>query len=326
MSQAERHPSPPDLSQLEFRQIVGLLESTDAEAAFETPDRVDFPARFPELAGVEVRDVVIDGMHGEVAGRVYRGSGAGGPGLVWVHGGAFIGGGLDMPEAHWVSLVLAAQGFPVLSLDYRKALRGVHYPAPSDDVLAGWLWARAHAGELGAAPEDLHLGGASAGGNLVAGVTKRLRDGAGPLPASLVLVYPAVHAELPPFSRELEQKLDVDEAASSGSPTTLLFKSEQYREMTFQYAGSEDVMGDPYAFAPNGDLTGQPPVFIMNSETDSLRASGEAYGDGLRLAGVEVTVETVPGTHHGHLSGPEEPGALYSVERLATWLRDHHTA
>ena len=35
-----------------------------------------------------------------------------------------------MLEAHWVSLALAARGFGVLSLDYRKALRGVHYPVP----------------------------------------------------------------------------------------------------------------------------------------------------------------------------------------------------
>ena len=41
--------------------------------------------------------------------------------------------------------------------------------------------------------------------------------------------------------------------------------------MNLQYAGSEDLLGDPYAFAPNGDLGGQPPVFILNSDVDVLR-------------------------------------------------------
>ena len=38
-------------------------------------------------------------------------------GFVWVHGGAFVFGDLDMPEAHEVGLALAARGVPVLSVD-----------------------------------------------------------------------------------------------------------------------------------------------------------------------------------------------------------------
>jgi len=299
-----------------FRQFVENLESLDAETLLGAVDTTDLLRRFPELADVDVRDVAIDGMHGDVAGRMYRGADAGSTGFVWVHGGGFVAGDLEMPEAHWVSLVIASHGFPVLSLDYRKALRGVHYPVPSNDVLAGWLWAIVHADEMGAEPDDLHLGGASAGANLVAGVTKRLRDGAGALPSSLALVYPIVHCELPPLSAELREKL----AAGESGPS---FPAAIVREMNLQYAGSEGVLGDPYAFAANGNVTGQPPVFILNSEIDSLRASGEAYAEDLRFAGIEVTVVTEPGTRHGHLNGPDQPGAFSSIDRLTTWLRNH---
>ncbi len=302
----------------EFQQIVEMLESNDAALELGLKSASDLLERFPELADVDARDIVIDGLHGDVPGRVYRGPQQGGTGLVWVHGGAFIGGDLDMLEAHWVSLALAARGFAVLSLDYRKALRGVHYPVPSDDILAGWLWATTHADELAAQPDDLHLGGASAGANLVAGVTKRVRDGAGPLPASLILLYPIVHPELPPLSSELREKLATEKAAVS-------LPAETVREFNLQYAGSEDVFGDPYAFAVNGPLAGQPPVYILNSEVDFLRASGEAYAEDLRTAGVDITVETEPGTHHGHVNGPDEPGAVSSIDRLTTWLRDHGT-
>ena len=75
-------------------------------------------------------------------------------------------------------------------LDYRKALHGVRFPAASNDVLGGWRWAVEHTDELGVDVARLHLGGASAGANLVAGVAKRLRDGAGRAPASVVLAYP----------------------------------------------------------------------------------------------------------------------------------------
>ena len=96
--------------------------------------------------------------------------------------------------------------------------------------------------------------------------------------------------------------------------------------MNLQYAGSEDALDDPYTFAPNGDVSGQPPVFILNSDVDVLRASGEAYADALRAAGVDVTVEMEPETRHGHVNEPEHPGASRSIERITTWLRDHAVA
>jgi acetyl esterase len=301
---------------LEFRQIVELAETVDPGASPIPAASSDLLEAFPELAAVEVRDVTIEGRHGDVAGRVYGGRDTAGTAFVWVHGGGFIGGDLEFPEAHWVALAIAASGFPVLSLDYHKALRGVHYPVPSDDVLDGWLWATAHADELSAAPDDLHLGGASAGGNLAAGVTKRLRDGAGPLPTSLVLVYPIVHADLPPFPSDLHEKLAADDAARG-------FSASMVRDMNLQYAGSEDLLGDPYAMPANGELGGQPPVLILNCDIDGLRASGEAYADALRAAGVDVTVEMEPGTHHGHLNEPDRPAASRSIERVTTWLRQH---
>ena len=72
----------------------------------------------------------------------------------------------------------------VVCYDYAKCVEGVHHPVPSDDVLDAWLFVAGHEEEFGVAPGQLHFGGASAGAHLVAGVTKRLRDGAGPLPAS----------------------------------------------------------------------------------------------------------------------------------------------
>jgi acetyl esterase len=293
-----------------------MLESQDGDVPSSAMDMTDIFARFPELADVAVRDIVIEGPHGDTPGRVYGLGEGGATGFVWVHGGAFIGGDLEMPEAHWVSLAVAARGFVVLSLDYHKALRGVHYPVLSDDILAGWKWATNHADELGVRPGDFHLGGASAGANLVAGVTKRLRDGAGRRPASLVLVYPIVHPELPPLPTELQEAL-----ASEESPVS--FPLQTVHDFNLQYAGSERLFSDEYAFAANGALAGQPPIYILNSEIDILRASGERYGEDLRTAGVDVTVETEPGTHHGHLNEPDQPAALASIARLASWLEAH---
>ncbi len=277
----------------------------------ESPDTAELVAHYPNLAAVEVRDVAIAGRHGEVRARHYRVPGdLSGAGLVWVHGGGFIGGDLDMAESHWVGLTIAARGFPVLAVEYTKCLDGVHYPVPSDDILDAWLWACANSVELGTTADRLHIGGASAGGNLTAGVVKRLRDDASPMPASLVLVYGLVHPELPPMSESLATSV-----AQLGS-----FTPEAVRGINLMYVDDEAGLADPYAFAANGDTSGQPPVYVLNSEADSLRASGEAYAAQLENAGVVVKVEFEPGTGHGHLNQPFLPGGERSLDRIAEWL------
>lgn len=298
-----------------MRQWIESLESMTPEQVREvmppgaTTDQLR--ALFPEVAAVELVDVAIEGPHGDVPARSYRVPGEhAGQAFVWVHGGGFIAGDLDMPEANWVALMVAARGIPVLSVDYRKCLHGIRYPVPSDDVLAAWQWAVANAALLGTTEDRLHLGGASGGANLVAGVTKRLRDGAGPMPRSLILVYPLVHKELPTGSEQLA--------------SAAMLTPEVVRDINLNFVGSEAALDDPYAFAANGDVAGQPPVFILNSEIDTLRASGEAYACQLEAAGVAVTVEHEPGTEHGHLNEPSSPASARSIERIVGWI-DRHT-
>jgi acetyl esterase/lipase len=267
---------------------------------------------FPELGDVRIHSREINGRGGPIQVRSYRSVElTSGIGMVWVHGGGFIFGHLDMDEAHWVALALAAHGIAVLSVDYRKCLHGVCYPAPADDVLDAWLWGRQHAEELGMDASAMHIGGASAGACLTAGVTKRLRDGEGPLPASLVLVYGVLHAELPAPTDDLRRALEREQ-----------IESESGSFLHRNYAGSEAACRDPYAFAGNGDVSNQPPVYILNSEADRLRASGELYADRLRAAGVPVQVEFEPNTVHGHLNEPYSAGAPRSIDRIVKWLHD----
>jgi acetyl esterase len=296
-----------------WRGVIASLEaSTPEELQAKMPGTgtPQLVRDFPEFGAVEFRDLDIEGPGGPVPARSYwrRNSGRG-TGLVWIHGGGFIFGHLDMDEAHWVALALAARGITVVSVDYRKCLHGVHYPVPSDDVLAAWLWAMKHAGRVGIDRRSMHIGGASAGGNLAAGVTKRLRDGAGPTPSSTVLVYPVLHSPLPPPSATLRDALaqrNLDAAPGSFLETN--------------YAGSDAALRDPYAFAGNGDVSRQPPVYILNAEADALRASGELYASQLQSSGVVVRVEFEPDTIHGHLNEPYSEGGRRSIDRIAAWL------
>lgn len=288
------------------RQVLGI-ELGDDDFAAPAPAGAQTPAliaRHPHLARVAFEDVAIDGPSGPVPARWYRSSGAGTTALVWIHGGGFVGGDLDTPEAHWVSLELAARGIPVLSADYRKVPQGGTYPVPSDDVLAAWRWSLERV-----VPEGgrLFLGGASAGAALAAALAVRLRDGAGASPAGLVLAYPIVHPTLPPASGE-------------GVDWYVGFTPESVQSMNRAFAGSDEVMADPHAFAGIADVAGMPPTLIVNSENDSLRASGELFAEQLHASAVPVDLELELGTFHGHLSDPASAAAQASIRRIADWI------
>ena len=298
-------------TEVDFRSLplpdVLRLFREQGEPADPRPDidTASLRRRFPHLAGVEATDVRVDGPGGRVVpARLYRDASAeaSGRALVWVHGGAFIGGHLDMPESNWVALELAARGIPVLAVDYVKCLGDVHFPDPSDDVLAGWKHAVSHAEELFGVPAfAVFLGGASAGGNLSAGATARLRDAGAPVPVGLVLVYPVVHPNGPQASAEVD-------------PGSL------HGEMAANFAGSEGL-ADPHAFAALGPAAGFPPTFVLVCEHDELRPSGEAFAQQLEAAGVEVEVRLEADADHGHINEPADPTALPTVEAVTAWIR-----
>jgi acetyl esterase len=308
-------PSAPSLDA--FKALVALLEN-DPEAATaaqpQPPSTAALVTKFPSLANVSVTTNDISTAEGAVPGRLYTPTNRH-PfgGFVWVHGGAFLFGDLDMPEANWVGLALASRGVATLSVDYRKAVGSNRFPAASNDVLAAWQWAVANADRFGVTASALHLGGASAGGNLVAGVTKRVRDNAGPSPRSAVLVYPVLHPVLPQPTTEIT-------AAFLRVPGAVEFTPDLTTFINLQYAGTTDALFDPYAFAANGDLSGHPPTLILNAEADQLRASGEAYATALADAGVDVEVLFEPDTGHGYLNEPDLETAWRSIDRIIAWI------
>ncbi|WP_426188322.1 alpha/beta hydrolase [Microbacterium sp. TWP3-1-2b2] len=240
------------------------------------------------------------------------------PALMWAHGGGFRGGDLDMPEAHWTSGALAARGVTVISVDYRHLGGGFHYPAPSDDILTAWTWTLDHADVLGIDIGRTAVGGASAGGNLVAGAVLRLlADEASsvPAPAGVFLAYPTLLADQPTPDAALQALLDANPSA--------IHPPGYVRDMYRNFFGGP-VDDAPLAVVPGravaGELTGFPPVLMINSEIDLLRLSGEVFAEALVAAGIPLELATEPAVLHGHLNRPEESAATDSVDRVARWI------
>jgi len=85
------------------------------------------------------------------------------PIIIDIHGGSWQVGGVR--EDALFSQRMAARGYAVFAIDYRKAPT-FRFPAQRDDVHAAVEWVRANAGPLGADPDRIALVGRSAGGHL----------------------------------------------------------------------------------------------------------------------------------------------------------------
>ncbi len=282
-----------------LRSFEQLMSDPELESRFHAFLQYPWAAPAPE---VPVRDAAVPGPHGPVPVRLYgeprRGQDV--PCLVWLHGGGFTMGDLDMPEADRTAReVHDRSGAFVVSVDYRLAVDGVHYPVPLDDCVAVVRWVRHRAADLGVDPDRITLGGASAGGNLAAGTALRLRDEDGWLPATLLPVYPALHPVLPASTPALD-------ALMAEVPEILRFPPQAVAGITANYVGGPPESADGYAMPGLADLTGLCPTVVVNAEYDDLRASGEAFTVSLAAAGVDVRQELVPGVLHGFLNLPAE--------------------
>ncbi len=263
----------------------------------------------PRAAGVSVRDRPI-GTHG-LRVRIYQPPVAEGvgPGVVFFHQGGFVVGDLDSCDT-FCSRMSAELGAVVVSLDYRLAPEH-RFPAQADDADEAWAWVVEHADALGIDTAKLAVCGDSAGGQMSAALSQRLRDtGASVQPAAQVLVYPSV-----------DQTAEEGSMVSCADTFPLSADTMAWFRSHFLQEGAD--LADPAlspALAPN--LAGLPPAIVVTAGFDPLRDQGLAYALALRAAGVHVIDRCEDSLSHSFLSfGGLVPDAAAAQGRIIDDLR-----
>lgn len=278
-------------------------------------------------ASVHARAGSVDGPHGSIAVRRYAPpstiADTAKPTIVWVHGGAFMWGGLDQPESDAVAHDLAAAGFPVVTLAYRLARfppfqpgflqrptpngePRVMYPVPVDDVAAVIT---AVADE---APNGIIVGGASAGACLAAGaLTRMVGTDTGRAVRGAFYTYGLFHATPPPPTPELRSRL-TGRRRYTHTPRTLEL-------VNLNYAGSRAAMRKPDAFPGGHNLAGFPPTLVVDADHDLMRASARQFARELAAADVPVHYRVMDDAHHAFLNRPHDPAYADAVELICRW-------
>lgn len=265
-------------------------------------------ARAEELYGsrVDVTERRLDLGERSIEVRVHTPVGieAAAPGLLMLHGGAFVGG--DRGAEHARSLRYAAEaGCIVVTPEYRLAPEHP-YPAALDDALAVLEWMRTDLAEIDG--ERLAIGGVSAGGALAAGLALRLNDADALRPRALLLLFPALDDRLVSHSS----------LAFTDSP---VWDAANTREMWSLYL--RGVSADGYAAPARATaLSGLPPTYVLAAEFDPLRDEGVEFASRLIAADVPVDLRVWSGAYHVFDQlAPESGLARASVGDQVQFLR-----
>ncbi|WP_198166705.1 alpha/beta hydrolase [Mycobacterium sherrisii] len=244
---------------------------------------------------LSVSDVRIPGWRGgpEVLARVFaptEGS-APRPTLLYLHGGAYVLGDLELADSTARMLVDRA-GVIVVAVDYRLAPEHP-YPAALEDCYAAMQWAGAAAGRpYGIDAERLGVLGESAGGGLAAALALLVRDRGGPQLAAQFLDAPTVDDRL--NTPSMTTLVDTPAWQAVNSP----YSWRYYLTGTDRPGGTNVPVYAAPGRAAVAELVGLPPTYLTAYEVDPTRDEGLDYGRRLIEAGVPTEIHHYAGAFH----------------------------
>lgn len=206
------------------------------------------------------------------------------PGILWIHGGGYI---LGMKEMVFMSRALdlvKKYGAIVVSPGYRLAWQAP-YPAALKDCYKVLLYMRKHAEELGFNPDQIMVGGESAGGGLCAALCMLARDRGTVNVAFQMPLYPMIDNFDTESSRDNHGKVWNTRKNHLG-----------WRMYLRDMAGQKE---SPYAAAARQvDYKGLPPAYTFVGDGEPFYSETLTFIKNLQKAGVEASVDVYHSNVH----------------------------
>lgn len=222
------------------------------------------------------------------------------PGVLWIHGGGYRLGMASMVHMSRMAPLVRAGKAVVVSPEYRLAGKAP-YPAALDDCYAALLWLRDHADELGAASDQLFVGGESAGGGLAVAMCLAARDRGEVAVAYQMPLYPM---------------LDWRDTASSADNRGRVWNTTRNHWGWKGYLGELWESGEVPALASPAlaeDLSGMPPAYTFVNDGEPFFSETLAYVRKLQAAGMEASCNV----YHGD---------VHAFDMLTPWTREARQA
>lgn len=222
--------------------------------------------------------------------------------IVYLHGGAFVAGGLHSHRRLAAKISIAC-GLPVLNVDYRQ-LPKAHITDSVDDAVHAYR----HLLDNGFAPEKIILAGDSAGGGLAFAAALAIRDRGLPVPRGIVAIAPFA---------------DLDSTRRAAHPNDAIdpVMSAFLLSVPVLHGFAHDGVVDPAWSPVNHDFTGLPPVLIQVGSTEVLRDDAEQLARRCAEAGVPCTLQVWDhAIHDFHVAADVLPDARAAIAEIGQFV------
>ncbi|MBY8989766.1 MAG: alpha/beta hydrolase [Candidatus Lokiarchaeota archaeon] len=226
--------------------------------------------------------------------------------VLYFHGGGYVYGSINTHK-EFMSRISRVSNSRVLLIDYRRAPENP-FPAALEDAITAYKWL---IDSEGIKPENLIIGGESAGGGLTLATLLKLRDTGISLPAAALVLSP--WADLDMTGETIRTKARVDPLAN---PSDLFF-------LASLYVGEDDPK-NPYISPLYGDLKGLPPMIIQVGSAEILLSDAERIAEKAKAADVDVILDIWEDMiHMFQMFALWSPEGQKATEKLGKFIQKH---
>ncbi|KAJ4303239.1 hypothetical protein N0V90_002132 [Kalmusia sp. IMI 367209] len=300
---ADQFSSEPPLEDLTVPEFRALFERVQQHDNIPGVTRTSFAVPFEN--GVEVFVFKADGATGDL------------PVILYLHGGAWIGGSVNTYDSMCRDLALQT-GFAVVFPSYTLAPEA-RYPTQQEQCYATLKWVFENGHSQGLSQDRFAIVGDSAGGQLTVAVTILASTRTPTIPIKFQVL-------LGPVGDTVTSDRD--------TPSEFRFFNGPFNTVPFMRKSIDTYIPLPedrvseLATARNitpEHAAKQPPTLIISSAVDVLRDDGLLFGEALQKAGVECAVVVAHGQLHVSLvleATRKGPTPMAMMQLVATRIKD----
>jgi epsilon-lactone hydrolase len=285
---------------LVVRQMLKAMKEApqqefDLEAARKGLETLS--SSYPLAPDIKVEKTTVQGIPAE---WVVAPNAVDGRAFLYLHGGAYIMGSLNT-HRDLAAKLSRSTATRVLVIDYRLAPENP-FPAAVEDAVKSYRWLVSS----GIAPEQIVIGGDSAGGGLTLATLLSLKDAGDTLPASAVLLSP--WTDLEGTGESMETRKEVDPWLSPDA--TRVTPAMYIRDLDIRHP----LVSPIYA-----NLDRLPPLLVHVGNDEILLEDSVRLVERARAAGVEVSFKVWDDMWHVFQSF-QIPEAAQAIEEIGEFV------
>lgn len=238
------------------------------------------------------------------------------PAVMWIHGGGYMIGMKEMAYMGRAADLVRNHGAVVIAPGYHLSL--FHpFPTALNDCYATLLYIKEHTNELGVNPDQIMVGGESAGGGLTMAISMLARDKGEVNIAFQMPLYPMI------------DNFDTDSSKNNHAKVWNTRKNHLAWSLYLRKDAKSEV--SPYAApARQTDYSKLPPTYTFVCTAEPFYCETIKLVENLKAAGVEAKLDIYEGMYHAFdMMEPKNPVSMEAIKKfndMFAYAKDHYYA